>query len=309
MRLQQLRAAIVAIWVVGGIATYLFSHQLNIPARIAIPVAAAFLFEVSLYAGMQAIPWTAPFLWASGSASYLIYSIPTGVFHWHGLLLIAGLTGIAVTWMRYAKPGLASDAAFLACFTAIYLSHVLDTVYLEPFPKTQTQALEKLMCFRLAVTCILQFRSHKDLGFGFIPTREDWWIGLRYFLYLMPVAALLVHLLHYRSFGLVPGFWWKAPSTFLAVLWFVGLAEEILFRGVLLHRLRAGMHTIPALLLSSVAFGLTHLWFTAYPNWKFVIIASVAGLFYGMAYLQARAVRASMVAHAFTVAAMRTFIA
>src|SRR5262245_49471315 len=141
MRQQQLRAAIGVIWILGGIAAYFYSKQFNIPARIAVPVAVAFLVELSLYAGMQTLPLAAPILWGTASASYLIYSIPTGVFQWHGLLLLAGLTGLAVGWMRYVPPGIASDAAFLALFAAIYLSRVLNGVYLEPWAKTQTPAL------------------------------------------------------------------------------------------------------------------------------------------------------------------------
>ncbi len=299
----------VAIWVLGGIAAYLYSQQLNIPAGIAIPVAIAFLVEISLYAGMQSLPWTAPLLWASASASYLIYSIPTGVFAWKGLLLLAAVTGLAVAWMRYAPPGLALDALFLLFFAAIYIGRVLQGVYLEPFPKLQTDALAQLMCFRLAVTCLLRYRTHENFGFGFIPTAADWRIGIRYFLYFAPVAAGLVYLLQFRDFHLASGFWWKAPMTFLAFLWVVGLAEECLFRGLLLNHLRSLMSPLRALVLSSLAFGIVHLWFRPYPNWKFVILASVAGLFYGSAYVEARAVRASMVAHALTVTAWRTFLA
>ena len=69
------------------------------------------------------------------------------------------------------------------------------------------------------------------------------------------------------------------------------------------------MPPLAALAISRVAFGITHLWFSPFPNWKFAILASVCGVFYGSAYLKARAVRASMVTHAPTVAAWRTFLA
>ncbi len=258
---------------------------------------------------MKALPWTAPLLWASASASYLIYSIPTGVFQWHSFAVLAVVTGLAVAWMRYTPPGLASDIAFFAVFAAVYLSRVLHAGYVEPFPKVQTQALAQLMCFRVAVTCLLQYRSHEDLDFGFLPTAAHWRIGLRYFLYFMPVAATLVWLLAFHDFRLARDFWWRAPVTFIGFLWGLGLFEECMFRGLILHRLRALMPSMAALAVSSLAFGITHLWFKPYPNWKFAILASVAGLFYGRAYLEGRSVRASTVAHALTVTAWRTFLA
>lgn len=258
---------------------------------------------------MQSLPWSAERLWASSVVSYLIYSLPAGVFQWQGLALLALITGVAVAWMRYLPRGAAADIAFLSLFAAIYIGKVAQNIYVEPWPKLETSALAQVMCFRLAVTGMLHYRSHSDLGFGFIPTAADWRIGLRYFLFFLPVAAALVYLLQFRDFRLARDFWWKAPATFIAFLWVVGLAEECLFRGLLLNHLRALMNPVAALALSSLLFGITHLWFRPFPNWKFVILASVAGLFYGRAYLEARAVRASMVAHALTVTAWRTFLA
>ena len=270
----------------------------------------AFLVEISLYAGMNTIVWPAPLLWLSACASYLIYAIPTGVFHWQGLALILAVSGVAVGWMRYAPAELGYDVIFLALFGAVYISKVLpDTVYLEPVDKLQTGALAQLMCFRLAVTCLLRYRSHADLGFGFLPTAADWRIGFRYFLYFVPLGFALVWLLAFRDFRFARDFWWRAPLTFVAFLWVVGLAEECLFRGLILHRLRALLPPLAALVLSSLAFGVTHLWFKPFPNWKFAILATVAGFFYGRAYLEARSVRGSMVAHALTVTAWRTFLA
>ncbi len=291
-------------------AAYLYSHRLNIPAGVAVPVAAAFLVEISLYAGMNTLALPAPVLWASAALSYLIYSIPTGVFHWQGLLLLAAATGAAIAWMRYAPPSLAADAAFVILFAALYISKALpDRVYLEPLAKLQTGALAQLMCFRLAVTCLLRYRSHPDFGFGWLPTAADWRIGLRYFCYLLPVAMLLVWLLHFRDMRIPRDYYWRAPATFLGIFFVVALGEECLFRGLILHRLRAVMPPLAALMLSSVVFGITHLWFSPFPNWKFAILASVCGVFYGSAYLAARGVRAAMVTHALTVAAWRTFLA
>jgi len=304
-----LRAALAIIWLAGGIAAYIYSQQLTIPARIAVPVAVAFLAEISLYAALNASFWTPARLWISSLASYLIYSIPTGQFSLPNLALLAAITGIAILWMRYVPAGLAPDLLFLGLFAALYIAKVPQAIFAEPGPKVQTPALAQLLCFRLLVGLLLRYRTHADLGFGFIPTRADWRIGLRYFLYFAPIAAAGVYLLELRAFRLATGIWWRAPLTFIGILWVVALGEEFLFRGLLLHRLRALMPPTPALAVASLAFGAVHLWFPPFPNWKFVILASAAGVFYGLAYLEARTVRAAMVAHALTVTAWRTFLA
>ena len=60
-------------------------------------------------------------------------------------------------------------------------------------------------------------------------------------------------------------------------------------------------------MVSSVIFGLVHLPYRAFPNWKFAILATVAGWFYGRAYLKTGSIRAAMVAHALTNVTWRVF--
>jgi hypothetical protein len=74
----------------------------------------------------------------------------------------------------------------------------------------------------------------------------------------------------------------------------VALREEFFFRGVL----QEWLDSRTGLVVVSVAFGLVHLPYREFPNWRMAILATVAGLFYGRAYLGARSVRAAMVTHA-----------
>jgi uncharacterized protein len=50
------------------------------------------------------------------------------------------------------------------------------------------------------------------------------------------------------------------------------------------------------------------LWYRQFPNWKFVLLATCAGLFYGRAYIQARSIRAAMVTHALVVTVWKVFL-
>ena len=77
------------------------------------------------------------------------------------------------------------------------------------------------------------------------------------------------------------------------------VAEDFLARGM-------RSETV-GLILASVLFGLAHLAFRPFPNWRFAIVGGIAGVFYGLAFLQARSVRASMVTHALVVTTWRVF--
>ncbi|HVX67819.1 MAG TPA: CPBP family intramembrane glutamic endopeptidase, partial [Bryobacteraceae bacterium] len=97
--------------------------------------------------------------------------------------------------------------------------------------------------------------------------------------------------------------WWAtaaiAAGTFLGMLWVVALREEFFFRGLLQPWL--------GLIATSLLFGSVHLPFRDFPNWRFAVLAAVAGVFYGLAYRSARSVRAAMVTHALVNTAWRVF--
>lgn len=77
--------------------------------------------------------------------------------------------------------------------------------------------------------------------------------------------------------ALTPWFWTFAVINLVNTC----VAEELLFRGLLQRQLAIRFGWITALVIASGAFGLAHL----AGGWKFVAVASVAGLVYGLAYL------------------------
>ena len=87
------------------------------------------------------------------------------------------------------------------------------------------------------------------------------------------------------------------------------LEETVLARG-LLQRWIADWTGRPslALALASAAFGLSHLWFREFPNWKWAIVTAALGWFCGRAYNQAGGIRAASVTHALVVTTWKTLL-
>jgi membrane protease YdiL (CAAX protease family) len=64
-----------------------------------------------------------------------------------------------------------------------------------------------------------------------------------------------------------------------------------------------------ALIAASVIFGSAHLGFhRIFPNWRWAIVATILGVFLGLAWRKARSVQASMVTHALIVTVWKVFL-
>jgi membrane protease YdiL (CAAX protease family) len=234
---------------------------------------------------------------------YCIYSLPTGSFRWGSLALLA-LLAIAVTcWYLWLPRTAAVDALFLVLMAGVVLAKVFPLLYVSSAPRLHVEILGQLMWIRLGVMAVLSVRRAEGIGFGFLPSRREWGVGIRHYLYFLPIGlplALAIGLVRFRP---LVAEWWKAPAvaagTFLGMLWVVALSEEFFFRGLLQPWLSRWLASQKAgLLIASILFGLAHLPFRSFPNWRFALVAALAGLFYGRACVQARSIRASMAAHA-----------
>lgn len=213
-------------------------------------------------------------------------------------------------WFAFFHGSLLTDLAFLALLAAFVLTKLARQIYVSPVPmqavihglviKVPPDLLGHLMIIRLGACALLMQRRFADLRFGFVPSLRESIVGIRFFLYFLPVGFPLGWWLGITLRGR-PGPAWEAIGVFLGVLWVVALSEEFVFRGILQQGLaRLTGRPVWALLIASLIFGLCHLPFRGFPNWRMAALAAVAGAFYGEAYRQA-GVRASMVSHALVV--------
>jgi membrane protease YdiL (CAAX protease family) len=89
------------------------------------------------------------------------------------------------------------------------------------------------------------------------------------------------------------------PLTALGILFFTAWPEEFLFRGLLQNFLaRTFGSPWAGLVAASAIFGLSHIVHAPYPNWKYVLVATVAGLFYGHAWMRTRSLLPGTLVHA-----------
>jgi membrane protease YdiL (CAAX protease family) len=320
--MQRALVTLGAVWLAACIAAYFYSQNHNIPAAVGFAVLPAFLLEIALYLGLgsEALrnhleKWPS---WALALALTVTATLPyawshanLGVFRIEQWGALFGLAALAAFWYVILPHHGGVDFAFLVAIAAVMLLKPFDALYDDPHHRVPLHALGQLMWIRTSAYALLCIRRMR-VGFGFLPTRQDWTTGLLYYLAFLPFGGALLYWLGFASFRLPPQEWWRASllaiGTFLGMLWVVALSEEFVFRGLLQQWIGAWTKSeIAGLLIASALFGSVHLWFRAFPNWRFALIAGVAGVFYGLAFRSGKSIRTSMVTHALTATTWRVF--
>ncbi|HYK60622.1 MAG TPA: CPBP family intramembrane glutamic endopeptidase [Bryobacteraceae bacterium] len=153
----------------------------------------------------------------------------------------------------------------------------------------------------LGLTLFLCFRSFSGMKYALPVRNADFSFPLAEYIAVAPVLAALGY-----SVGFIPAphASTASPRTMAAAfgLIFLGTAlpEEILFRGLIQNLLmqRFG-ETTRTLVIASVIFGCAHLnnGPQAQPNWRYAILASIAGFAYGKVFQKASSICSSALLH------------
>ena len=312
------------MWVALGIAGVVYSSQQHIPSATAYVALAALLVEITLYlspgfasvrAWFEALPndgSRALLLWASAIPPFLIYTIGTGTCSWQRLAVLAAISGVISLWYVTFPRTPAADVVLVAAVATVLLSDGFKKMFPVVVPKLRLEILGQLMLTRTLVFAVLSIRKLQGVNFGFVPRRQDWRIGVVNFLIFAPIGFGLGFAMHYVQFRQGPYSWMTLPlalGTFVAMLLVLAVEEEFIARGMVQQAL-TGWFRSPrvGLAVTSALFGLVHLPFRFFPNWKHVLLAAILGYFCGRAYQQSKSIRAGMVTHALAVTVWRIFL-
>jgi membrane protease YdiL (CAAX protease family) len=190
------------------------------------------------------------------------------------------------------------------------LGRYFQAVFIPLVPQLRNEFafLGHFILIQMAIAVLLLGRRVPDPGFGFIPAWREWRIGVVHYLWFAVLGlplALLMKAVHLRA---APAPAWSVLGTLVGYLWVVALSEEFFFRGVLQQWIGNWTRSASrALLITSVLFGLIHLGYRRFPNWRWVLVATLLGWCCGRARNQAGNIRAAVVTHALAVATWRGF--
>ncbi len=243
-------------------------------------------------------------IWLSGLLPILLLNAAQGIVP-TDLSLVAVALGIVCLWYLLLPQRPMADLLLLALLAAFILLPWFEGLFPSPAGGPKLNSLNKLLWLRIGIAIFLFPRKWKVAGFGLWPKRRDWIVGIQQFLYFLAIMLPIGFYFKVLRFQLPKVELWMMPfltvATFFGVLLFVAYGEEFFFRGVLQQTLIHGLGRWPGIIVSSMAFGAVHLPFRSFPNWRFALLAAVAGIFYGLAFERAKSMKAAMVAHAFVV--------
>lgn len=233
---------------------------------------------------------------------YLILSIAHNVFRFEWFAIYA-LLPVVMAWLltQAAEADPEQRGNWRDALILITLGLTVDLRWFDVAWPEGLRGLGNLLLVDAGLYGFLGIRRLSGTGFDFHLRWSDWKIGLRELLFFAPAVIALGLILGFiHPHACVP-IWWKALVTWVGIFVFVAVPEELFFRAWVQNFLQRRMGKNAALITASILFGLSH--FNkrnldgAHFNWRYVLLATIAGIFYGRAWRQEKRVPASTITH------------
>ncbi len=280
---------------------YLFSPLIAIAAVLALaPYLAAGFFPARAAGCAQRIPVWAQVLSPSLlCVPYVLVTLSSGTFSWAWLGLYATLPAVIATILIRAG-GTGSRWPELLILAILGLA--VDLRWFEPAWPAHLAAFNKVLLLDAGIYGFVAVRNLDGVGFDLRLRVRDLTTGLREFVFYLPVALALglgLGFLHLHPFGSIGPVMLQFAGAWVFTFFLIAVPEELFFRGWVQNLLERNMGRWPALVTTAVLFGLSHFNKRAlHFNWRYVLLAAIAGVFYGRAWRRDRRVGASVVTHA-----------
>ena len=280
---------------------YPFSPLIAIAAVLALaPYIAAGFFPARAAGSAQRLPLWAQVLSPSLlCVPYLLVTLSRGNFSWGWLGLYAALPAVIAAVLIRARETTPGWPEFL--ILAI-LGLAVDLRWFEPAWPAHLSVFNKVLLLDAGIYSFVAVRNLDGVGFDLRLRVRDLTTGLREVVFFLPLALALglgLGFLHLHPFGPIGPVTLQFAGAWIFTFFLIAVPEELFFRGWLQNLLERRMGRWPALVTTAVLFGLSHFNKRAqHFNWRYVLLAAIAGLFYGRAWRSDRRVAASAVTHA-----------
>jgi len=232
---------------------------------------------------------------------YLAYALGAGAFTWQSTGLALAYAWVPCVLLLSAgnrAKGCWQDFAALLCIWLPAEVHFLQTAFPYP-PQKLSHPLWAAYAITVGLIAFLLVRSTDGVGYR-VAWGRGWGLIVLANLGWFAVFAIVVgERIGFIRFGPSVERLKALPLTALGILIFNAWPEEFLFRGLLQNLLSDTLRSdVAGLLVAAVVFGLAHINNGPFPNWRYVLLATFAGVAYGTAWMKTRSIFASALVHA-----------
>jgi membrane protease YdiL (CAAX protease family) len=229
---------------------------------------------------------------------FIVYMLGTGEFTWPRLIggfVWIELPSLLALSARGRKAGAWQDYAIM-----VVLWMPIEFAWgrwLFPYPAEATHTFEILLALNAGIIAFLYIRRLEGIGYT-IAWGKGFAMAIAVnFLVFAAIAIPLGEWMHFISWAPTVAKLKFFPLSALGILFFTAWPEEFLFRGLLQNTLSKSFHSDNiGWVIASMLFGLSHI-VHGFPNWRYVFLAAIAGLFYGMAWRKTKSMTADALVH------------
>lgn len=230
----------------------------------------------------------------------IAYLLGTGTLALPRVAAFAGIVFVSAALAVSAGKAAAGAWQDYVLLAALVLTvKYLPAAWLWPYPDGRAAHIfVVLFALGVALVCFVLIRGIGDTGYSI-----GW--GPRWSLYILGSFALcavvlvpLGEYLHFLQFAPQTSGLPKLPLTAAGIFLLTAWPEEFVFRGLLQNFLSKSCKSDAAGWWSaSMIFGFAHISSHSFPNWRYAILAAVAGLFYGWTWRKTGSIFASALVH------------
>jgi len=266
-----------------------------------IPYLAVGFFPQVLSAQVRRLPiWARLTLPTFFCVPYVLVACGAGIFRFQWFAIYALLPfAIAALLMQAGKVDPEQRGNWRDFLILAVLGLAVDLRWFEGAWPAHLAIFNKILLLDAGIYGFVLIRRLEGTGFELRLRGKDLGIGLREAAFYIPIALTLGLALGFlHAHKVWPGIWAVAGAWFFT-FFFVAVPEELFFRGWLQNLLEKRIGRYGALFVTAGLFGLAHFnKRTTSFNWRYVLLAAIAGIFYGRAWRAERRVGASAVTHA-----------
>jgi uncharacterized protein len=312
---------VFAVWAAFCFSSsvYAFRHGYGGRSLAATLMAFSFYFGVMLLFAARGVPERFSVLagvsgsyWLGAAAflAYMVYAIGTDSVTLARAAAVLALVVVPLALASTAKrqpAGAWQDYAVLAgIWVAVkfssshWVTKVPPSHWLWPYPSEQlAYVLTVLLCLNVALAVFVLGRRLNGIGYTIGWGRRWSFYVLASFVVFGAMAIALGTGMHFIRFAPRWQEWTSLPFVAIPIFFFTAWPEEFLFRGLLQNLLsRSSKSDVAGWWTASILFGFSHITNLGFPNWRYVILASIAGFFYGWTWRKSGSIFASAIVHA-----------